>query len=209
MGAIAITFILAACGAFEYDGTVWDESTRMPLQGAMVVATYSKSVTGIGAHAASYCHRSVLAVTGVDGRYSFPRDIRYGKPIVVAFKPNYVLGSTFRFEWIGAKRTDPALKPNPYETALDYPRFKEPEKVRESAKNNTYRQDYPDGDEPRLSLDPFMSCSTSRISTRGKDAQAWVDLYTALLKEEERLQYPKYLLDSRRATLKRLKDEIS
>ena len=210
MVAIAATYVLTACDSLDYHGTVWDESTKKPLQGAMVVATYSRLAGGfVNIHFASYCYRSVLVTTGIDGRYSFPHDVRYGKPIVVAFKPNYIVGSTFRFQSLGAKKTDLALKLNPYETALDYPRFKEPEKVRESARKNTYLDDYPDGDSPHLSYDPFMACSTNRISTRGNDAQAWVELYKALLKEEERLEYPKYWLDGTRATLTRLKAEIS
>lgn len=208
---LALASQVTACNAFgeqKLEGTVWDRATWKPIEGVMVVATYSKLADGVVVtNFASFCHKSAMVMTGPDGKFEFPRDWKYGLPNVVAFKPMYVASSMPHELPPGAKKivpvlreareTDPVLKLNPYKSAMEYPRFKEPEKVAESSKRGTYLQDYPGGAEfPILSYgDPFGNCTNTRIAAPRKDRQAWIDLLKAELKEMERLDYPKAMID--------------
>jgi hypothetical protein len=209
---LAFGSAISACNAFgeqKLEGTVWDRATWKPIEGVMVVARYSKLADGfVVTNFASFCHKSAMVMTGPDGKFEFPRDWKCGLPDVVAFKPMYVVSSMPHECPPGtrktvpvlrdARETDPVLKLNPYKSAMDYPDFKEPERVAESSRRGSYRQDYAGGARQTLVDSPFSSCGSTRIVATRKERQAWIDLFKAELKEMERLDYPKVMIDGKK-----------
>jgi hypothetical protein len=210
---LALASQVTACNAFgeqKLEGTVWDRATWKPIEGAMVVATYSKLADGFFVtNFASFCHKSAMVMTGPDGKFEFPRDWKYGLPNVVAFKQTYVTAFKPRELPPGARKSDPVLKLNPYKSAMDYPWNKEREKVLESSRRDTLMKDYADDPDPRLVHDPFdySGCTNTRIAAPRKDRQAWIDLFKAELKEMERLEYPKVMIDGKKRAISSLEND--
>ncbi len=86
---IALSFsTLVSCGEkaidFEFTGTVYDQDTKQPIEGAYAIATYKDVVSSIGG-VASHCVKTKGMYTGKDGKFRFPVEKRdWRNPSVVA-----------------------------------------------------------------------------------------------------------------------------
>jgi hypothetical protein len=81
-----------ASRAFELTGTVLDATTRQPIEGAYVIASY-KIVRSGPAATGSFCVRALGTYTGPDGVYRFPVEKLdgYSPYSTNAIKPGYYL----------------------------------------------------------------------------------------------------------------------
>ena len=62
---------------FELTGTVYDDETKLPIEGAYVIAIY-KAVAGDWGGVASHCVKTKGMYTGKDGKFRFPVEKRDG-----------------------------------------------------------------------------------------------------------------------------------
>jgi hypothetical protein len=79
MAALVIT-TAASCNMsdklsydFEYTGQVLDEDTKLPIEGAYVLAVYERVDLGM-AGSARYCVKTKGMLTGKDGKFNFPME---------------------------------------------------------------------------------------------------------------------------------------
>ena len=95
---VTMTATLATCspldwfGKRELHGTVMDEETKQPIEGAYVMAIYIEVDSGIAAKAI-YCVKTKGMMTGKDGTFVFPIEKSDGHSPnqVTAIKPGYFL----------------------------------------------------------------------------------------------------------------------
>jgi hypothetical protein len=97
--AIALSFsTLVSCGEkaidFEFTGTVYDQGTKQPIEGAYVIATYKDVVVSSGG-VASHCVKTKGMYTVKDGKFHFPVEkLDWRSPsVVVAIHVDYVNGA--------------------------------------------------------------------------------------------------------------------
>ena len=79
---------------FDFAGTVYDNVTKQPIEGAYVVAIYREQVVSMAAMS-SWCVKTLGMYTGKDGKFRFPVENRKGNsPLYAgAIKPDYFNGS--------------------------------------------------------------------------------------------------------------------
>ncbi len=78
---------------FDFTGTVYDNVTKQPIEGAYVVAIYREQVVSMAAMS-SWCVKTLGMYTGKDGKFRFPVENRKGNsPLHAgAIKPGYFNG---------------------------------------------------------------------------------------------------------------------
>ena len=98
IGAVALASAVAYCAppgtfrpiTFEFTGTVRDQETKEPIEGAYVVATYDVFKSGFDVSSRN-CMRTKGMFTGNDGKFHFPIERLDGMSPsnVTAIKPGY------------------------------------------------------------------------------------------------------------------------
>lgn len=78
---------------FEFTGTVYDNATKQPIEGAYVVAIYREQVVSMAAMN-SWCVKTRGMYTGKDGKFHFPvENLKGNSPLYAgAIKPGYFNG---------------------------------------------------------------------------------------------------------------------
>lgn len=78
---------------FDLTGTVYDETTKQPIEGAYVVAIFYKAVVGLGG-SDTWCVKTKGMYTGKDGKFRFAIEKLDGRSPgeVTAIKPGYYSG---------------------------------------------------------------------------------------------------------------------
>ncbi len=78
---------------FEFTGTVYDNVTKQPIEGAYVVAIYREQVVSMAAMN-SWCVKTRGMYTGKDGKFRFPvENLKGNSPLYAgAIKPGYYNG---------------------------------------------------------------------------------------------------------------------
>ena len=91
-GVLSLTVPAASADPLKLTGTVFDSATKLPLEGAYVVAIYEEWRANIGM-STHICVKLKGMTTGPDGRFDFPVEKRDGESPsrAIAIKPGYYL----------------------------------------------------------------------------------------------------------------------
>ena len=167
---------------FELTGTAYDANTKLPIEGAYVVAIYYKSAVGL-AGSDTWCIKTKGMYTAKDGRFHFPVEKLDGDSPgkVAAIKPGYYSGREV---------------------------FPKPEVWRKQGKEAYTGRDTPlipqDPAKPEYQYGT-MDVFCARAQTR-EDAAAGIEFLRILLGEEKRLKFKPQTIESTENMIKRLEN---